>query len=177
HGLPPIHMGCHAGAFIAWLIRMHNVQQAIEIGTLAGYSAIWIARAMVSPGKLYTLEINPKHAEVARHNLKEAGLEERVEVVVGDALESLKMLEASAPFDCVFIDADKSRYDRYAEWAVSHLRPGGLLIADNAFYFGRLLEESEEAKAMRRFHEIASRFFDAVLVPTPDGLVIGSKRA
>jgi len=149
----------------------------VEVGTLAGYSAIWIAKALPENGRLWTLEKDRRHAEVARESLRQAGVADRVEVLVGDAVDLLPGLATHGPFDAVFVDADKGRYDRYGRWAAKNLRPGGLLIGDNAYYFGKLLDESEEASAMRRFHEEAARHFDSVCLPTPDGLLVGMRRS
>jgi caffeoyl-CoA O-methyltransferase len=95
---------------------------------------------------------------------------------VGRALEVLDDLASEGPFDAVFVDADKGSYDRYAEWARSNLRAGGLLLADNAYFFGRLMEDDPDAAAMRRMHEIVGADFDSVCIPTPDGLVLGIRR-
>lgn len=175
-GIPAIQVGPHEGAFLGWLVRGIGVVRAVEIGTLAGYSAIHLARALAPGGRLYTLENDPRHAAVARRCLADAGVDDRVEVVEGDARISLDGLAARAPFDAVFIDADKGRYDAYVSWAADHLRPGGLLVADNVFFFGRLLDDHPDAAAMRRFHEIAAARFDAAIVPTPDGLLVGRAR-
>lgn len=114
---------------------------------------------------------------MAEDVFRQAGLDDRVTCLEGDALSVLDELARDhAPFDAVFIDADKGNYDRYGRWAATHLRRGGLLLADNAYLFGRLLEDSAEAAAMRRFHEEATRAFDSVCIPTPDGLVLGVKR-
>lgn len=177
HGIPAIQVGAHEGALLGWLARGVGARRIVEIGTLAGYSAIHLARALAPDGRLYSLEIDPRHAAVAQTNLAAAGLGERVEVVLGDALASLDALSSRGPFDVVFVDADKGRYDRYAEWAVAQLRPGGLLIGDNVFYFGRLLDDHPDAAAMRRFHEIAAVHLDVAVLPTPDGLLVGRKRA
>jgi len=99
-----------------------------------------------------------------------------VTVVEGAGLDVLPSLEKHGPFDAVFIDADKANYDAYGRWAARNLRKGGLLLGDNAFLFGRLLEKSSEAAAMRRFHEEAALLFDTVCIPTPDGLLLGVKR-
>jgi caffeoyl-CoA O-methyltransferase len=150
----------------------------VEIGTLAGYSAIWMARALPSDGKLYTLELEPRHAEVARRNIAAAGLADRIEVCVGDSLVSLERLAASGPYCAVFVDADKARYDEYGRWALANLRPGGLLIGDNAFLFGRLLDPADATAAvMRRFHLEMRDAFDSTCIPTPDGLAVGIRRA
>jgi predicted O-methyltransferase YrrM len=177
HGIPAIQVGPHEGVLLGWLARSLSARRAVEIGTLGGYSAIHLARALGADGTLHSLEIEPRHAEVARANLHDAGLSARVEVHLGDAVESLRSLEERGPFDLVFVDADKGRYDRYAEWAVAQLRPGGLLVADNVFFFGRLLEDHPDAAAMRRFHEIAAAHLEVALLTTPDGMLLGRKPA
>jgi caffeoyl-CoA O-methyltransferase len=174
--IPAIQLGQSEGRLLEILLRMVGARRVVEVGTLAGYSAIRCARAIGPTGRLWTVEVDPRHAEVARANLQRAGLADRVDVLLGPALEVLPTLERQAPFDAVFIDADKESYDRYGRWAARTLRPGGLLIADNAFLFGELLEDSTTAAAMRRFHEEAARAFESVCIPTPDGLLLGIKR-
>ena len=175
-GLPQIQVGRAEGALIALLLSISGAKRVVEIGTLAGYSAIWIARALGADGHLFSLEREPAHARVARAAIAAAGLADRVTVIEGEALANLASVATEGPFDAVFVDADKGNYDRYGIWASSSLRPSGLLIADNAFFFGRLLEEGPEAAAMRRFHERAAIDFETACVPTPDGLLIGVRR-
>jgi caffeoyl-CoA O-methyltransferase len=176
-GMPAIQVGASDGKLLELLVRMTGARRIVEIGTLAGYSALRLARALPVDGRLWTIELDARHASVARARIAEAGLNDRVEVLVGSALEVLPSLEAHGPFDVVFIDADKEHYDRYGAWAARHLRAGGLLLGDNAYLFGRLLDESPAAAAMRRFHEAATQSFDTVCIPTPDGLLLGVKRA
>jgi caffeoyl-CoA O-methyltransferase len=176
HGLPAIQVGPSEGKALFLFLRMIGARRVVEVGTLAGYSAIHLASALPADGHLWTLEADPKHAAVARENLDAAGFTDRVTIVMGKALETLPSLVGEGPFDAVFVDADKGSYDHYGRWAAANLRRGGLLLGDNAYYFGRLLEESDEARAMRRFHEEASQSFDAVCLPTPDGLFLGIKK-
>ncbi len=177
HGLPAIQVGPAEGKTLHLLLRMIRAKRVVEIGTLAGYSAIWMARALPADGELVSLELDEAHAAVARENLEAADLAANARVVVGDALESLSALDGQGPFCAVFIDADKGRYDQYAEWARRNLRTGGLLIGDNAFFFGDLLEpQNASAAAMRRFHEILQEHFESVCIPTPDGLAVGLLR-
>jgi caffeoyl-CoA O-methyltransferase len=124
----------------------------------------------------YQITQNPFHARVARENIQLAGLSERVTVCEGAALERLPELEPHGPFDAVFLDADKGNYDRYGQWAARNLRPGGMLLGDNAYLFGGLLGDAPEAAKMRRFHQELSNDFNAVCVPTPDGLVVAVKK-
>jgi caffeoyl-CoA O-methyltransferase len=175
-GMPAIQVGQSDGKLLEVLLRLAGARKVVEIGTLAGYSALRILRALPADGHLYTIEFDPKHAAVAQAMIDGAGYTERATVLVGAGLAMLPTIERYGPFDAVFIDADKSNYDRYGAWARGNLRTGGLLLGDNAYLFGRLLADSDEAKAMRRFHEEAATAFDTVCAPTPDGLLIGVKR-
>ena len=176
-GMPAIQLGASEGKLLELLTRMVGAKRAVEVGTLAGYSAIRIARGLARGGKLWTIEYDERHAKIARDNIEAAGLAETIEVRVGSGVDVLPGLEAEGPFDLVFIDADKQSYDRYGAWAAANLRTGGLLIGDNAFLFGRLVDDDDEAaEAMRRFHENAARDFDSVCIPTSDGQVIGIKK-
>jgi caffeoyl-CoA O-methyltransferase len=175
-GVPAIQVGPSEGKFLALLLQVAGAKRVVEVGTLVGYSAIHMARALPADGHVYSIESDPKHAELARENIAAAGLSDRISVHVGAGVDVLPTLESHGPFDAVFIDADKSNYDRYGQWATQHLRKGGLVIGDNAFLFGELLEDADRGRAMRRFHEHVARTCDSVCLPTPDGLVIGIKR-
>jgi caffeoyl-CoA O-methyltransferase len=175
-GIPAIQVGPSDGKLIALVLRLAGATKVVEVGTLVGYSAIVIARALGPGGHLWSIEFEPRHAEVARANIAAAGVADRVTVVVGAGREMLPTLDVHAPFDAVFIDADKQNYDHYGRWAIDHLRPGGLVLGDNAYLFGELLEDSERGRAMRGFHELVAASCDSVCAPTPDGLVIGIKR-
>ena len=175
HGMPEIQLGPSEGRLLELLLRLANARKVVEIGTLAGYSALWMARALPAGGHLWTIESDPKHAGVAAEVIGEAGLGDRVTIIRDDAAEILPKLSDSGPFCAVFLDADKGRYDLYGRWATENLRTGGLLIGDNAYLFGRLLEQGDEAAAMRRFHEEMALHYDSVCVPTPDGLAVGVK--
>ena len=174
--MPAIQVSSSEGKLLGLMLRMIGARRVVEVGTLAGYSAIRMARALPDDGKLYTLELDPHHAEVARGNIAAAGFADRVEVRVGRALELLPQLSPLGPFDAVFLDADKEGYADYARWAADNLRRGGLLLADNSYFFGQLLADSPAAAAMRRFHESVPEAFDSTCVPTPDGLVVGIRR-
>lgn len=176
HGMPAIQLGASEAKAVALLLRLAGAKKVVEVGTLAGYSALVMARALPEDGHLWTIEFDPKHARVARENLEAAGESSRVTVLVGAGLDVLPTLDAKGPFDAVFIDADKRNYDGYGRWAAKNVRPGGLLVGDNAFLFGRLLEDTEEAAAMRRFHEEAREAFDTVCLPTNDGMLLGVRR-
>lgn len=176
HRMPAIQVAPSEGRFTELLLKMIRARTVVEVGTLAGYSALRMVRALPADGHVHTIEFDPRHAQVARDAIAAAGEAHRVTVHVGAGLEVLPTLEPLAPFDAVFVDADKENYDAYGRWAARHLRPGGLLLGDNAFLFGQLLEESPRGAAMRRFHEEAAQHFDSVCVPTPDGLLVGIRK-
>ena len=174
HGMPEIQLGAAEGRCLELVLGLAEARRVVEIGTLAGYSALWMVRALPPEGHLWTIEADAAHAEVAAEVFRAAGVEDRVTLIRGDAVEALPKLSDSGPFCAVFIDADKARYDLYGRWAATHVREGGLLIADNAYLFGNLLDEqSEAAAAMRRFHREMAAHFRSVCVPTPDGLALG----
>jgi predicted O-methyltransferase YrrM len=150
--------GAREAAERAGLPPILAASKVLEFGTLGGYSAIAIARALAPGGRLISLEANPDYAAVARGSIERAGLGEAVEVRVGPALEALPGLEAAGtgPFDLVFIDADKVNTPSYFSWALEHTRPGGLIIADNVVRGGTLADASDPdpaTKAQRRLHE------------------------
>jgi caffeoyl-CoA O-methyltransferase len=176
-GIPAIMVGPSEGKLLGLLLRMIGARKVVEVGTLAGYSTIHMARALPPGGRVWTIEFEPKHAALARENFVVAGVADRITVLEGAALDLLPTIESEGPFDAVFIDADKANYDRYGRWAAEHVRTGGLLLGDNALFFGKLTNENDpSAAAMRRFHEEAARAFDTVCIPTPDGLLLGLKR-
>lgn len=175
-GLPAIQVGPSEGRLLDLFVRLSGAKKIVEVGTLAGYSAIWMARALPADGHLWTCEFDARHAEVARANFEAAGVAEKITVLEGAATATLPSIEAQGPFDLVFVDADKRSYAQYGRWATQHLRAGGLLIGDNTFLFGRLLGDDEDCVAMRAFHEDAAEHFHSVCVPTPDGLVVAMKK-
>lgn len=175
-GVPAIQVGPSEGKLLGLLVRLAGATKIVEVGTLVGYSAIHMARALPAGGRLWTIEFEPRHAELARANIAAAGVADRVTVHVGAGRDVLPTLAPHAPVDLVFIDADKVNYDFYGRWALEHLRKGGLVVGDNAYLFGELLDDSDRGRAMRAFHELVASACDSVCVPTPDGLVVGIKR-
>jgi len=158
-GLPPINVAPNQGKFLMLLARTIGARRILEIGTLGGYSTIWLARGLVPGGNLITLELDPRCAEVARTNLARAGLGECVEVRVGRALDTLPKLAAEAPFDLIFIDADKPSTPDYFEWAVKLSRPGSLILVDNVVREGAILDADSDdphVRGIRRFYELAA---------------------
>ena len=158
-GLPAIQVSPPQGKLLQLLVRLVGAKRVLEFGTLGGYSAILMARALPEDGRLITLEAKAEYAEVARRSIERAGVGDRVEVRVGPALETLQELEAEevVPFDLVFIDADKVNTPNYFAWALDHTRPGGLIIADNVVRDGTLADATaadEATQAQRRLHEM-----------------------
>ncbi len=144
-GLPQIAVSAQQGKFLSVLAGAIGARRILEIGTLGGFSTIWLARGAGPQGSVVTLEYEARHAEVARSNLQRAGVADRVEVVIGAALDTLPTLRG--PFDLVFIDADKENNAAYLEWAVRLARPGSVILVDNVIREGRILEaESDDAK-------------------------------
>ncbi len=158
-GLPEIDVAPNQGKFLHLLARIQGAKRILEIGTLGGYSTIWLARALPSGGRLVTLEFDPKHANVAAANLERAGLASMVEIRVGPAVESLAALhrEGEPPFDFIFIDADKPNNPAYLEWALRLSRPGTIILGDNVVRDGAVIDAaSRDAKVqgVRKFVEM-----------------------
>jgi len=158
-GLPPIALTASQAKLLHLIARVQGAGSVLELGTLGGYSTIWLARALPRDGRLVTLELEPGYAEVARANIARAGLSELVEQRVGRALDSLRELagEGAGPFDLIFIDADKAGTPEYFEWALELSRPGSLIITDNVVRGGALVDAASDdpgAQGMRRFHEL-----------------------
>jgi len=159
-GLPAIAVSPSQGKLLQILAQVLGARRILEVGTLGGYSAIWMARALPPDGRLVTLEADPKHAEVARANLARAGLAAVAEVRVGPALETLPRLaaEGAGPFDLVFIDADKPSNPDYFTWALRLTRPGALILVDNVVREGRVLDAASEDASVRGVR----RLFDLI---------------
>ena len=155
-GLPEINVSPNEGRLLQLFAELVGARGILEIGTLGGYSAIHFARALPEDGSLLSLEINERHAEVARANVERAGLTDRVEVRVGDARELLAALteNGEGPFDLVFIDADKESYPEYLDWSLRLSRSGSLILADNTIRGGSVLDPQDgSARATREFNE------------------------
>jgi len=158
-GLPSINVSPVQGKLLHMLARLQGARNILEIGTLGGYSAIWLARALPAGGRLITLEANPKHAEVARANIARAGLTNVVDLRLGKALDTLPQLaqEKRGPFDLIFIDADKPGYPDYLPWALKLSRPGSLIIADNVVRKGGVADSANadpNVQGVRHFCEL-----------------------
>lgn len=160
-GLPAIDVTPLQGRFLELMIRVSGSRRVLELGTLGGYSTIWMARAVGAGGRVVTLELDPRHAEIAQRNLDHAGVAARVELRVGKASESLAALiaEKSPPFDFIFIDADKAGYPDYIQWSLKLSRPGTLIIADNVVRDGNVVDPDNpdpNIRGVRRFTELVA---------------------
>ena len=158
-GLPAIDVTPNQGRLLALLARVQGASKILELGTLGGYSTIWLARELPAGGRLVTLESEPGHAEIASRNIRRAGLSDLVDLRVGPAQETLPRLveEGLGPFDLIFIDADKKSYPDYFGWALELSRPGTLIVADNVIRNGQVADlESNEVNVVgaRRLHEL-----------------------
>ncbi len=158
-GLPPIDVAPDQGKLLQMLAQLRGARRILEIGTLGGYSTIWLARALPAGGRLVTLEADPKHAAVAQANITRAGLMDRVDVRLGLALDSLRKLaeEGAEPFDLIFIDADKPNNSAYLEWALKFSRLGTLIITDNVVRSGRIIDAGDpdpRVQGARHFFEM-----------------------
>lgn len=179
-GIPPIWVAPEQASFMQVLLKLARAKDVVEVGTLAGYSAIAMARALPDDGLVRTIEINPKHAEFARRWVARSDVAPRVVVHLGGGMEVLPGF-ATDSADAAFLDADKGSYPLYLEECIRIVRPGGLIMADNAFAFGQLLDANatdREVPAVRAFNEVMAKEsrLHSVIVPIGDGLWVGVKR-
>jgi caffeoyl-CoA O-methyltransferase len=185
-GLPEIQVSPNEGKLLRLLAEMVGARRILEIGTLGGYSTIHLGRVLPEDGTLISLEIDERHAEVARKNIERAGLEEKVGIRVGDARELLAELAGNdqGPFDLVFIDADKQGYPEYLEWALRLSRPGSLILGDNTIWGGTIIDPQDDStRAIHEFNERLARDprLSAIILPLMrervDGLAIARVRS
>jgi predicted O-methyltransferase YrrM len=184
-GLPTIQVPAALGKLLGILTRASGARKILEIGTLGGYSGIWMARALPDGGRLISLDVNAHHADVARRSFERAGLADRVEVRVGPALETLPTLQAEAPFDLVYIDADKDNYPGYLDWAIRFSHPGTLIIGDNVLRGGAIITPAAGdagARGINAFNRQAAEHprLDAIILPNRngrDGVLIATVKA
>jgi predicted O-methyltransferase YrrM len=179
-GLPPIAISSDEGRLLQVLLTTIQARSVLEVGTLGGYSAIWMGRALPPDGKLVSIEIDEKHAQFAERYIARAGLAERVQVRVGRALDVLPSLDGEK-FDAMFIDADKEPLVTYFEWGLRLVRPGGLVIADNALWGGRVYDDAVDDEKTRAVREFNRRMATdprviGIIVPTHDGVAVGVVR-
>jgi caffeoyl-CoA O-methyltransferase len=155
--IPPISVSANQGKFLQVMAKTCSAKKILEVGTLVGYSTIWMARALPPGGKLISLEFEPLHAKVARQNIERAGLNNVVDIRVGKAIDLLPQIHADdeGPFDMIFIDADKTPYKEYFEWALKLSRSGTLIVADNVIREGKVMDpdsKDEMVQGVRRFN-------------------------
>jgi len=183
-GMPQISISPNQGKFLHILALLCNAKKILEVGTLAGYSTIWLARALPKDGQLITIELDPKHAAVAKKNIDKAGLGPKVDIRIGKAIEVLSQLETekAGPFDMIFIDADKAPYTEYFQYALRMSRPGTLIVADNVIREGKVLDSNttdEMVKGAQRFNkalaankEVTASIIQTVGVKEYDGMAL-----
>jgi caffeoyl-CoA O-methyltransferase len=179
-GLPPIAISADEGRLLQVLLTAIGARRVLEVGTLGGYSAICMARALPPDGRLTTIEIEPAHAEFAKRYVARAGLTERVDVRVGRALDVLPSLDGER-FDAMFLDADKEPLPTYFDWGLRLVRPGGLIIADNALWGGRVFDGETGDEKTRAVRELNRRMSTdprvlGIIVPTHDGVGVAVVR-
>lgn len=179
-GLPPISISADEGRLLQVLLTAIGARRVLEVGTLGGYSAICMARALPPGGRVLTIEIDDKHATFARRYVQRAELTDRIEVRLGRALDVLPALDGER-FDAMFLDADKEPLPTYFEWALRLVRPGGLIIADNALWGGRVYDGDESDERTRGVREFNRRMSTdprvlGIIVPTHDGVAVGVVR-
>jgi predicted O-methyltransferase YrrM len=175
--LPAIDVTPLQGKFLELLVRMTNARRILEIGTLGGYSTIWLARALPAGGTIITLELEQKHATIARANLKRAGLLDRVDLRVGLAIDSLRALVTgnAAPFDLIFIDADKAGYPDYLDWSLRLSRPGTVLLADNVVRDGKVIDLNNPDPNIQGVRRFTERIAAELRISTTVLQTVGSK--
>ncbi|MBP1154722.1 MULTISPECIES: O-methyltransferase [unclassified Paenibacillus] len=182
NNMPEISIAPGYGRLLTMLVRISGARQVLEIGALGGYSGICLARGLPQDGKLVSLELKQDYADLAHKHLREAGFEGKVEYRVGEALDSLKALDAEGRrFDLFFIDADKGNYPNYLEWAIKLGHPGAIILGDNLLMRGKAMNPGEKGNAvtkMRQFTEAVARDprLEGVLLPAYDGLAIARVR-
>jgi len=180
-GLPASSVSAMEGRLLESFARLSGAKKAVEIGSLYGYSAHWLARGLPEGARLYSLEKDPACVNAAKEGIEASGLTRKVTVMDGPALESLKTLAKLAPFDLCFIDADMENYPAYLRWAAANLRPGGLVVAAGAFPRDEAAGDpaaNSSARAMREFFHVlfdSGRFVSSAVIPAGGGLAIGIK--
>lgn len=177
-GIPPIHIAPEQAALLQVLLRSAGAREVIEVGTLAGYSAIVMARALPEGGRVRTIEFDPQHAAFARDAIARSDVADRIELHEGAGMNLLPKFNAA---DAAFLDADKASYPQYLEESIRIVRPGGLILVDNAFAFGQLFDDSPtdpEASAVKAFNEVMAteERLQSVIVPLGDGMWVGVRR-
>ena len=177
-----IQIGSDEGKLLSFFVGTYNIKSIVEVGTLYGYSSICMAQALSNNGRIYTIEINSQHSRIAKKNFSTFG--NQINLIEGDALLKLNELSEKAPFDMIFIDADKSNYCKYLDWAELNIKQGGLIIADNTLLFNTVFLSSPPSNVskqswhiMREFNERLSNEekYNTILIPTENGMTVALK--
>jgi predicted O-methyltransferase YrrM len=181
----PIQVGAEEGKLLEFLIKMAGVKTVVEIGTLLGYSTLWMARALPDDGHIHTLEHDPDCVRLAHETFAGSDVENKITLVEGLADQNLPELSTQGPFDMVFIDADKNNYGNYLTWAEANVRKGGLIIGDNTFLFGAVHTPLKDMKGVRRatrntlinFNKRLAdpTLYNSIMLPTEQGITIAQK--
>ena len=185
--LHAIQIGAEEGKLLQMLVCMAGVRTIVEVGSLAGYSALWMARGLPEGGMLHAINSDPAHARLARQHFAMSEVVDRLTLHEGDAKQILPTLEGEAPFDMIFIDADKGGYAHYLDWAEANIRKGGLIVGDNTLLFGHVIAQEQPIgdktptkKAWNAMREFNQRLADparyrSILIPTAEGLTVAQK--
>ncbi len=179
-----IQIGPEEGKLLSLFIKIQKIKSIVEIGTLYGCSSICMAKALLEDGHIYTIENNPQYSRIAKKNFSAFNLSDKITLIEGNALEKLSELSAKAPFDMIFIDADKGGYPKYLDWAESYIKQDGLIVADNTLLFNTVFLESPPKEvsekswhAMREFNNRLSdeKKYFSILIPTDEGMTVALK--
>ncbi len=180
----PMHIGAEEGKLLQMLITLHRAEKIVEIGTLAGYSTLWMARALPKGGHIYTINKDPQHIVMAKHFFDQSDVRDSITMLEGDAHAVLPQLAGEAPFDMIFIDADKISYNDYLDWAEANIRPFGLIVADNTLLHGTMGLDLPPQNIsptswhnMRRFNErlADTQKYFTTMIATQEGLTVAIK--
>jgi caffeoyl-CoA O-methyltransferase len=174
-------IGGEQGRLLHLLVKITGARQLLEIGTFTGMSALWMARALPKGGRLLCLDVSEEWTDIARRYWARAGVDDRIDLKLGPALDTLRALPAEPAFDLAFIDADKGNYPAYLDEVVPRLHPGGLLVADNVLWSGRVvdgLDDGDDTEAIRRFNRVVVDHpeLEAVVLPVSDGMTLARRR-
>lgn len=174
-------VGGEQGRLLHLLVKLIGAKSVLEIGTFTGMSSLWMARALPADGHMLCLDVSAEFTSIARRYWERAGVDHLIELVIGPALDTLRDLPAEPQFDMAFIDADKGNYPAYLDEVVPRLHPGGLLVADNVLWSGRVVEagdETEDTQAIRRFNQVLVHHpeLEVVVLPISDGMTLARRR-
>jgi len=180
----PINIGPEEGKLLQVLIGLVDAKTIVEVGTLSAYSTIWLARAIEGEGKVYSFEKNQEYYDLAKEIVKDSDVENRIDIFQGDAGVSLKKIEDKAPFDMIFIDADKIGYCKYLDWAEKNIKKGGLIVGDNSLLFGAVCKDELPDGVRKLAKDVMIEFnkrlsdktkYKSILLPTKEGMTIAKK--